>query len=129
MRGLQSKFILLIDGTLGAVSEQSTAALPISSSIPEWNKYVYGLKIFFFLKKVKILLFLTESFLLLTVAAHSDIPLYIGIAVAVVVFLAGAAVVYKLLQRKTRDHSLYTMTRTGKCFIRNCLSTFSTSIE
>ncbi|CAG9560766.1 unnamed protein product [Danaus chrysippus] len=46
------------------------------------------------------------------VAAHSDIPLYIGIAVAVVVFLAGAAVVYKLLQRKTRDHSLYTMTRT-----------------
>ncbi|XP_072940958.1 netrin receptor UNC5B-like isoform X2 [Epargyreus clarus] len=45
-------------------------------------------------------------------AAHSDIPLYIGIAVAVVVFLAGAAVVYKLLQRKTRDHSLYTMTRT-----------------
>ncbi|XP_063890343.1 netrin receptor UNC5C-like isoform X3 [Helicoverpa armigera] len=47
------------------------------------------------------------------VAAHSDIPLYIGIAVAVVVFLAGAAVVYKLLQRKTRDHSLYTMTRTA----------------
>ncbi|KAL4704020.1 hypothetical protein ACJJTC_018060 [Scirpophaga incertulas] len=46
------------------------------------------------------------------VAAHSDVPLYIGIAVAVVVFLAGAAVVYKLLQRKTRDHSLYTMTRT-----------------
>ncbi|XP_045524573.1 netrin receptor UNC5B-like isoform X1 [Pieris brassicae] len=46
------------------------------------------------------------------VAAHSDIPLYIGIAVAVVVFLAGAAVLYKLLQRKTRDHSLYTMTRT-----------------
>ncbi|CAH2248388.1 netrin receptor UNC5B-like [Pararge aegeria] len=46
------------------------------------------------------------------VAAHSDIPLYIGIAVAVIVFLAGAAVVYKLLQRKTRDHSLYTMTRT-----------------
>ncbi|XP_045493140.1 netrin receptor UNC5B-like isoform X2 [Colias croceus] len=45
-------------------------------------------------------------------AAHSDIPLYIGIAVAVVVFLAGAAVLYKLLQRKTRDHSLYTMTRT-----------------
>lgn len=47
------------------------------------------------------------------VAAHSDVPLYIGIAVAVVVFLAGAAVVYKLLQKKTRDHSLYTMTRTG----------------
>ncbi|XP_073951787.1 netrin receptor UNC5C-like isoform X1 [Choristoneura fumiferana] len=46
------------------------------------------------------------------VAAHSDVPLYIGIAVAVVVFLAGAAVVYKLLQKKTRDHSLYTMTRT-----------------
>ncbi|XP_026751086.2 netrin receptor UNC5C-like isoform X2 [Galleria mellonella] len=46
------------------------------------------------------------------VAAYSDVPLYIGIAVAVVVFLAGAAVVYKLLQRKTRDHSLYTMTRT-----------------
>ncbi|VVD04806.1 unnamed protein product [Leptidea sinapis] len=46
------------------------------------------------------------------VAAHNDVPLYIGIAVAVVVFLAGAAVVYKLLQRKTRDHSLYTMTRT-----------------
>ncbi|XP_068630442.1 netrin receptor UNC5C-like isoform X2 [Battus philenor] len=46
------------------------------------------------------------------VAAHSDIPLYIGIAVAVLVFLSGAAVVYKLLQRKTRDHSLYTMTRT-----------------
>ncbi|XP_063378889.1 netrin receptor UNC5C-like isoform X1 [Cydia fagiglandana] len=46
------------------------------------------------------------------IAAHSDVPLYIGIAVAVVVFLAGAAVVYKLLQKKTRDHSLYTMTRT-----------------
>ncbi|XP_026328375.1 netrin receptor UNC5C-like isoform X2 [Hyposmocoma kahamanoa] len=45
-------------------------------------------------------------------ATHSDVPLYIGIAVAVVVFLAGAVVVYKLLQRKTRDHSLYTMTRT-----------------
>ncbi|GBP72053.1 Netrin receptor UNC5B [Eumeta japonica] len=44
--------------------------------------------------------------------AHSDVPLYIGIAVAMVVFIAGAAVVYKLLQRKTRDHSLYTMTRT-----------------
>lgn len=60
-------------------------------------------------------IFANMFFFLLTVAAHSDIPLYIGIAVAVVVFLAGAAVVYKLLQRKTRDHSLYTMTRTGKC--------------
>ncbi|XP_037978531.2 netrin receptor UNC5B isoform X3 [Plutella xylostella] len=46
-------------------------------------------------------------------AAHNDVPLYIGIAVAVTVFLAGSAVVYKLLQRKTRDHSLYTMTRTA----------------
>lgn len=83
----------------------------VSSYLQNFKFYSSPLSLTSFFSKISnICLFLP------TVAAHSDIPLYIGIAVAVVVFLAGAVVVYKLLQRKTRDHSLYTMTRTGKSF-------------
>lgn len=45
---------------------------------------------------------------------QTDITLYIGISVAIVVFGVVAAVLVRQFRRKGRDHSLYNMAANGK---------------
>lgn len=43
----------------------------------------------------------------------NNLPLYIGLAVAIVVFTLVAGVIYRILRRKDRDHSLYNKARSS----------------
>lgn len=45
-----------------------------------------------------------------------DVALYVGLTVACVVIVSLAFFLVKLLRRKGRDHSLYSMARNGKHF-------------
>ena len=42
---LNSAILLLLDGTVGALVERSSAALRVAGSIPTRNKYLYDLQI------------------------------------------------------------------------------------
>lgn len=44
---------------------------------------------------------------------ETDVALYIGLAVACVVFAVVSALIYRLFRRKGRDHSMYNMAVSG----------------
>lgn len=52
-----------------------------------------------------------------TANRQMDVALYVGLTVACVVIGGLAFFLAKLLRRKGRDHSLYSMARNGKHFI------------
>lgn len=49
-------------------------------------------------------------------AVQTDVTLYIGLGVALIVFGVLACVAVKVLRRKGRRHSLYDMAVSGECF-------------
>lgn len=58
-----------------------------------------------------------------------DVALYVGLTIALVVIGGLAIFLTRLLRRKGRDHSLYSMARNGKYFAREVKANISIKLK